>query len=89
MHIEGKPAREVYTSLDWMSAYFEADGQLFLLSVWNVSAAHYEVLLRLTPEEAARCREGGAAYMTTFARAAINNARLLDRRVRDYALPPG
>jgi hypothetical protein len=86
MFIHGQPARALFDVVGWMSTFYEQGDTIYLHSVWNRSAAYYDVLIQLTPEEAARCRGGGEGYMTTFARQAINNGGYSDRLVKDYAV---
>lgn len=89
MLIHGQPARALLTLPDWMSTFYELEDTVYLYSVWNHSAAYYEVLIQLTPEEAAQCRAGGEAFMTTFARQAINNGGYRERLVKDYGPASG
>lgn len=84
MMIFGQPARVLLNIPDWMSTFYVQGDTIYLHSVWNHSSAYYDVLIPLTPEEAARCRAGGEAVMTAFARQAINNGGLRERLVKDY-----
>ncbi|MEY3214309.1 MAG: hypothetical protein RIT28_4790 [Pseudomonadota bacterium] len=84
MLIRGQLAEVLFDVEGWMSTFYVLGDTIYLHSVWNQSAAYYDVLIELTPEEAAQCRAGGEAYMTTFARQAINNGGYRDRLVRDY-----
>ena len=89
MFIHGQPARLLFDVAGWMSTFYELDDTLYLHSVWNRSSAYYDVLIKLTPDEAARCRAGGEAFMTSFARQAINNSGYSDRLVKDYGVSEG
>ena len=89
MLIHGQPATLLLNLPDWMSAFYEQGETLYLHSVWNHSAAYYDVLIKLTPDEAARCRAGGEGFMTPFARQALNNGGYRDRLVKDYARTNG
>ena len=82
--IHGQPARLLFDVEGWMSTFYELGDTIYLHSVWNQSAAYYDVLIQLTDGEAARCRAGGEVFMTTFARQAINNGGYRDRLVKDY-----
>ena len=84
MRIRGQLAQVLFDVEGWMSTFYVLGDTIYLHSVWNQSAAYYDVLIELTPEEAAQCRAGGDVYMTTFARQAINNGGYRDRLVRDY-----
>jgi hypothetical protein len=82
--IDGKPAREVFRCDAWMATFYDVDGAMYLDVVFNLSAAYYTVVFRLTDEEVAKCQ--GPEAMTAFARQAINRSDYAARRTTDYHL---